>query len=72
MRVARPFFIIPARNQKNVQEKIVELEKMRVPYLIVCGERMNNPNIVYREARVSGMQLTLAVSSYPRMLTWLC
>jgi hypothetical protein len=49
--VARPFFVIPARNQKNVQEKIVELEKMRVPYLIVCGERMDHPKVVYREAR---------------------
>jgi cellulose synthase/poly-beta-1,6-N-acetylglucosamine synthase-like glycosyltransferase len=48
---AKPFFIVPARNRKNVEEKIMELESMRVPYIIVCGEKLNHPNVVYREAR---------------------
>jgi cellulose synthase/poly-beta-1,6-N-acetylglucosamine synthase-like glycosyltransferase len=48
---ARPFFIVPARNRKNVEKKIMELENMRVPYVIVCGERLNHPGVVYREAR---------------------
>ena len=48
---AKPFFIVPARSRKNVEEKIMELENMRVPYIIVCGDRMNHPNVVYREAR---------------------
>jgi cellulose synthase/poly-beta-1,6-N-acetylglucosamine synthase-like glycosyltransferase len=47
----KPFFIIPARNQQNVKEKIIELENMQVPYIIICGERVNHPNVVYREAR---------------------
>ena len=29
----------------------MELENMQVRYLIVCGERLNHPNVVYREAR---------------------
>ena len=29
----------------------MELEGMRVPYIVVCGERLNHPNVVYREAR---------------------
>jgi cellulose synthase/poly-beta-1,6-N-acetylglucosamine synthase-like glycosyltransferase len=29
----------------------MELENMRVPYLIVCGERIDHPKVVYREAR---------------------
>jgi cellulose synthase/poly-beta-1,6-N-acetylglucosamine synthase-like glycosyltransferase len=49
--VGKLFFIIPARNQKNVVEKIKELENMHVPYIIVCGERMDHPKVVYREAR---------------------
>jgi len=48
---AKPFFIVLARNRKNVEEKIMELEGMRVPYVIVCGERLNHPGVVYREAR---------------------
>jgi cellulose synthase/poly-beta-1,6-N-acetylglucosamine synthase-like glycosyltransferase len=47
----KPFFIIPARNQQNVKEKIIELENMQAPYIIICGERMNHPYVVYREAR---------------------
>jgi GT2 family glycosyltransferase len=45
------FFIVLARNQKNIEEKIMELEEMRVSYIIVCGEMVNHPNVLYREAR---------------------
>jgi hypothetical protein len=45
------FFIVPARNGRCVPEKIRELEELEVPYVIVCGERMNRRNIVYREAK---------------------
>jgi cellulose synthase/poly-beta-1,6-N-acetylglucosamine synthase-like glycosyltransferase len=47
----KPFFIIPAKNQQNVEEKIIELENMQAPYIIICGERINHPNVVYRKAR---------------------
>jgi len=29
----------------------MELEGMQAPYIIVCGERVDHPNVVYREAR---------------------
>ncbi len=45
-----PFFIVCARDRQNVKEKILELELMDVPFLIVCGEKVNHPNVVYREA----------------------
>jgi hypothetical protein len=45
------FYIVLARDQRHVREKIMELEDMQVPYLIVCGERMDHPKVVYREAR---------------------
>ena len=45
------FFIVPARDRRGVKEKIMELENMQVPFLIVCGEKINHPNVVYREAR---------------------
>lgn len=48
---AKPFFIVLARDRRGVMEKVVELEGMGVPYIIVCGERVDHPNVVYREAR---------------------
>ena len=30
---------------------MLELEGMRASYIIVCGEVLNHPNVVYREAR---------------------
>jgi cellulose synthase/poly-beta-1,6-N-acetylglucosamine synthase-like glycosyltransferase len=45
------FFIVLARDQRHVREKIMELEDMQVPYLIVCGKRIDHPRVVYREAR---------------------
>jgi cellulose synthase/poly-beta-1,6-N-acetylglucosamine synthase-like glycosyltransferase len=42
------FFIIPARNKENVKEKIMELENLKVNYIIVCGEKLNHKNVVYR------------------------
>lgn len=45
---ANVFFIVPARSRKSVDEKIIELQKMKVPFVIVCGEKVNHPNVVYR------------------------
>ncbi len=33
-----------------VKEKILELEQMDVPFLIVCGEKVNHPNVLYKRA----------------------
>ena len=42
------FFLVLARDKKHVDHKIRELETLGVPYKIVCGERLNHPNVVYR------------------------
>jgi cellulose synthase/poly-beta-1,6-N-acetylglucosamine synthase-like glycosyltransferase len=42
------FFIIPARNKENVEKKIMELENFKVNYIIICGEKLNHKNVVYR------------------------
>lgn len=42
------FFIVLARDRTHVAEKIRELERLGVPYIIVCGERLNHPKVVYR------------------------
>ena len=43
--------MVLARDRRFVDEKIKELESLGVPYLIVCGERINHPNVVFREPR---------------------
>jgi len=47
----KTFFLVLARDQKHVNEKIEELKVLGVPYLIVCGQKLNHPNTVYREPR---------------------
>jgi cellulose synthase/poly-beta-1,6-N-acetylglucosamine synthase-like glycosyltransferase len=42
------FFVVLARTKDGVEEKIAELENLGVPYIIVCGEKTNCPNVVYR------------------------
>ena len=46
---AGTFFIVAARTRKNLDAKIVELQKMNVSFIIVCGEKVNHPNVVYQE-----------------------
>jgi len=45
------FFLVLARDEEYVDEKVEELKGLGVPYLIVCGKRLNHPNVVYREPR---------------------
>jgi len=49
--VTKPFFLVLARDERHVNEKIKELKSLGVPYLIVCGKKINHPNVVYREPR---------------------
>jgi len=41
-------FLVLARDRKYVIGKIEELESMKLPYIIVCGEPFDHPNVVYR------------------------
>jgi hypothetical protein len=43
------FFLVLARNEKHVEEKIEELESLGVPYLIICGTNLDRPNVLYRK-----------------------
>jgi len=45
----RIFFIVLARDAVSVSNKALELEKMGYPYVIVCGERVDRPNVVFRQ-----------------------
>ena len=47
----RVFFIVFAREGSEVARKARELDGLGYPYVIVCGEKVNHPSVVYREPR---------------------
>jgi len=47
----KEFFLVFARDKKYLAEKMEELSNLRVPFLVICGERLNDPRVVYREAK---------------------
>jgi len=47
----RVFFVVLARDASAVDKKTRELDSLGVPFVIVCGETVNRPNVVYREPR---------------------
>jgi hypothetical protein len=48
---ASVFFLVLARDGAHVMEKIEELEGMRVPFVVVCGSKVEHPSVAYREPR---------------------
>ena len=42
------FFLVFARSRKYVEKKIIELNGLKIPYVIICGERMNHERVFYR------------------------
>ncbi len=45
------FFLVLARDEKHVSEKVEELGRLGMPYLVVCGQRLDRKNVVYREPK---------------------
>ena len=60
------FFLVLARDRKHVDHKISELETLGVPYKIVCGERLNYPNVVYRIPRGKYDAINFGVTLIPK------
>jgi cellulose synthase/poly-beta-1,6-N-acetylglucosamine synthase-like glycosyltransferase len=45
------FFVVPSRDWKGLQDKIAELSGFGYPFVVVCGEEVDHPRVVFREAR---------------------
>jgi hypothetical protein len=60
------FFVVLARDKTHVKEKIIELERLKVPYTIICGEKMDHPNIVYRPPKGKYNAINHSLSVIPR------
>lgn len=48
MYILKIFFLVLARDEKYVEQKVEELHGLGVPFLIVCGQKLDLPNLVYR------------------------
>lgn len=45
----KTLFVVLARDESGVNEKIEELTNLGVPYLIICGQRSNLPHVIFRK-----------------------
>ena len=45
------FFLVLARDGSIIKKKIGELDSLGYPYVIVCGEKVDHSNVVYREPK---------------------
>jgi hypothetical protein len=61
----RAFFVVLARNSSLVEEKIRELNDLGFPYVVVCGEKMRRPEVIFREPRGKYDAINFALSSIP-------
>lgn len=61
--MVRLFFTVLARDKKHVDAKIRELENLGVLYKIICGERLNHPNVMYRTPKGKYDAINFSVSA---------
>lgn len=59
------FFIVVARDASVIEKKAKELDSLGYPYLIVCGEKVNHPSVVYREPKGKYDAMNFGLSFIP-------
>jgi hypothetical protein len=45
------FFVVASRDSKSLKGKISELEGFGYPFVVVCGEKVNDPRVVHKAPR---------------------
>jgi len=50
-RLRKVFFLVLARDSRHVERKASELEGMGLPFVVICGEKVDHPKVVHREPR---------------------
>jgi hypothetical protein len=61
------FFLVFARDEKNVYSKIRELKILRLPFLILCGVHLKHvPNVIYHEAKGKYDAINYGMGLIPR------
>ena len=61
----RVFFVVLARNASAVDRKMRELTRLGYPYVIICGEPVDHPNVVHREPRGKFDAINFGLSLVP-------
>jgi cellulose synthase/poly-beta-1,6-N-acetylglucosamine synthase-like glycosyltransferase len=60
------FAVIPARDARYVKEKIEEMEALGLPFIIVCGEKIEHKNVVYRPPKGKYDAINYAIKFIPK------
>jgi len=60
------FAVIPARDARYVKEKIEEMESLGLPFVIVCGEKVEHKNVVYRPPKGKYDAINYAIRFIPK------
>jgi hypothetical protein len=60
------FFLIPARNSLHVHEKIEEVKSLGFQYAVVCGEKMDLPNVIYQPPNGKYAAINFGVNLVPK------
>jgi len=60
------FLIVLAREGSEVERKTRELDGLGLPYIIVCGEKINHPKVLYRQPRGKYDAINFAAKYVPK------
>lgn len=58
--------MIFAKDRRYVVKKIRELDRLKVPYVIICGERIDHPRVVYRPPKGKYDAINFSLSLLPK------
>jgi hypothetical protein len=59
------FFLVLARDQTHVYDKIGELQELGYPFKIICGEKIDHPNVIYQPARGKFAAINFGLTQLP-------
>ena len=62
----RVFFVVLARDASLVKAKMLELDRLGCQYVIVCGERIQDSRVVFREAKGKYDAINFGLDFVPR------
>ena len=60
------FFVVLARDCEHVTEKVRELESLGFSYLIVCGENLDLPHVLYRTPKGKYDAMNFGAQNLPK------
>ena len=70
--IQKVFFLVMARTKKGIDEKISELKHLDVPFIIICGEKSDNPFILYREKKGKFDAINYGSNYLPENAEFIC